>query len=703
MDRIIFRIILLNLFLLSGLGLLAGDLKHSDKDNWKTAEELLSDNDFDKALVIYEELFKNDPQNYNLAFKIGYCYVGGESVQDVSAAIDFLKMACENVGDKYKNTLKEKEAPIYSWYYLGVAYRLNREFDKAIDAFKVYEGLMTKQERKSLRGTFIDREIQSCHDAKTGIDSDRIKVEEIYIKDLEDPNVRCPILCFDADRLIFTNGKYNMFPPDINWDINYSEGPFDGVYTAIKAPDGTFYSPEAITKDLMIPFPNIPVTATGDGSELYIIVDRNDNGDIYMSKFVNGKYQKAEKVKALNSRKWESHATITADGKRMYFTSLRKGGEGGLDIWYSDRDEEGKWQKPINLGPEINTPFHEEMPYVIRNGNALYFSSEGHTNVGGFDVFYSSYNSESKTWSKPENLGYPFSTAGNDMGYIIENSPVFAFCPLNDNKRREGVGECDCISLLDEEAPQLASISGIVELDPDNEELMMQIKMKLIDKTTGLEVSVVDLDEDGNYIFEGVKTGSYEIVAFISDKDLMTLPVDVPLNENWNITGQNMKIFVEDIITLNDYVTDTVTGTTEVKPIVIENVFFDFDKYEIKPEYKENLDVLADYLKKYPTAVIKLTGHTDHYGTESYNLVLGENRAKAVRNYLLNKGVKNSQIVIYSAGEKENITIPVDDDRIRRLNRRVMIDVDKQGAAPIKVVPVDVPTGYRPEDASELS
>jgi hypothetical protein len=378
-------------------------------------------------------------------------------------------------------------------------------------------------------------------------------VEQILIKDLQDPSVRCPILAYTANRLIFTNGKYNIFPPDINWEKDYSDGPFDKVFTAKRDDDGTaFHTPEAIGKDLQIAYPYIPVTATADGSELYLIVDKNDNGDIYMSKFENGKYQPAKKVKALNTRKWESHASITADGKRMYFTSMRKGGIGGLDIWYSDRDDEGKWQKPVNMGSTINTEFHEEMPYVIRNGNAIYFSSEGHVNNGGFDVFYSNYDEQSKSWTKPQNLGYPFSTAGNDMGYIVENTPIFAFCPVNDNKRREGVGECDCISLLDEEAPQLATISGLIELDPDNEDILMQTRVKLVDKATGQEIQNVDVDEDGNYKLVNIKSGSYDIIAYIPNRDLMSLSINVPLNEEWDITGQNMKINIDDIIAANN-------------------------------------------------------------------------------------------------------------------------------------------------------
>lgn len=686
--------ILIAILLLS-LNLNAATKGKSHKTDWESAEVFLSNDDFGSALKIYQDMFKKDPMNYHLAYKIGYCYVGGEVNQDVSAAIDYLKMSCENISKSYKDNYKERKAPVYSWYYLGVAYRLNKEYDKAIDAFKTYEGLMTKKEKKSMRGTFLDREIQTCIDAKEVFDEERMKVEKITVEDLKDPSVRCPILCPDANRLIFTNGKYNIFPPDINWSKEYSEGPFDAVFIADRAPDGSFRNPLAISRDLQIPYPYIPVTATADGSELYLIVDRYDNGDIYMSKFVDGRYQKAERVKALNTRKWESHASITADGKRIYFTSLRKGGEGGLDIWYSDRDEDGEWQKPVNMGTPVNTPFHEEMPYVIRNGNALYFSSEGHKNIGGFDVFYSNYNEDTKTWATPENLGYPFNTAGNDMGYIIENSPVFAFCPVNDNKRRDGIEDCDCISLVDEEAPQLASISGVVELDPEDKDLLLQTRVKLVDKTTGEVIDDLPLDENGNYKFESVESGSYDIVAYANDKDMMTISVNVPQNENWDITGMDMKIPGVDVIASDNNQQNTNNEVVEEEYVRIENVFFDFDKYDIKTEYAQNLDVLAGWLVKNPNAKISITGHADYYGDDEYNVELSKNRVLVVKYFLTGKGVKTGQIVVDFLGERDPVTIPVTDDSIRKLNRRVVVKVIDQGIPPMEVKPIEVPEEYR--------
>lgn len=673
----------------------------SNKNQWKKAESHILRDEFNEALKLYIDLFKSDPQNFHFAYKIGFCYVSTENNQDIEASIDYLKMACENTDLKFRNVYSERKAPILSWYYLGVAYRLNKEYDKAIDCFEEYKKSMTRKESKVIGKLFVDREIQSCKDAKESFDSERMAVEKIVVQGLEDPSVRCPILAYSANRLIFTNGKYNIFPPDINWEKDYSEGPFDRVFMAERSDDGLyFHSPKPIGADLRIPYPYIPVTATADGSELYLVVDKNDNGDIYMSKFENGKYQPAQKVKELNTRKWESHATITGDGKRMYFASMRKGGIGGLDIWYSDRDENGKWQKPVNMGTPINTKFHEEMPYIIKNGNALYFSSEGHVNRGGFDVFYSNFDENSKSWAKPQNLGYPFSTAGNDMGYIVENTPIFAFCPVNDNKRREGIGECDCISLTSEDVPQLATITGVIELNPESKDVLLQTRVKIVDSDTRKEISNVPVDQNGYYKFEGIENGNYDVIAYVNDRDLMTVKLTVPQNEKWDISGINMNIEIGDIIAANNQVDENDVQINEnvqivKEPVYCENVLFDFDKSDIKAEFYANLDNIASWMKKNPSAIFKLTGHTDHYGTEQYNIELSLRRANSVSSYLISKGVSQKQLVIKYEGETNGITIPVEEDYIRRLNRRVVFDVVVQGDPIMEVKPIIVPQEYR--------
>ncbi|HOE39436.1 MAG TPA: OmpA family protein [Bacteroidales bacterium] len=663
----------------------------SNNKKWKQAESLLDDTKYYDAGKMYKEIFEVEPNNFNCAYKIGYCLLSSEleKEQDVESSIYYLKLASNNVNEKYKNSYSEKKAPVLSWYYLGVAYRLNGDYDEAVIAFKEYKKLQKKKEKKFLSSINVDREIQTCKDAQEEFDYRRMRLEPIQIEGVEAGNLRCPVLAEGANRLIFTNGKNNVFPPDINWRATTDVVKLDAVYMAVRDNvGGSFHSPQSIEADLQIKHPHVPVTVTADGSELYLIVDKNDNGNIFMSKFENGKYQPAQKVKKLNTRKWESHASITPDGSRIYFTSMRKGGYGGLDIWYSDRDDEGKWKKPVNMGENVNTKYHEEMPYIMNNGNALYFSSEGHTNIGGFDVFYSNYDSQSQSWNKAENLGYPFSTSGNDMGYIMENGEVFAFCPVNDNKRREGIGNCDCISLVHELVPELAEINGIIKLSPEDEEKLKQLQVRLVDSENKEELANTKVDEEGKFVFDNVERGKYDVVVYLNGEHKTTTQIEVPQDGKWDILIDEM------IVTTDDQIADQESKEETKSVIYVENVFFDFDKYNVKSQYNSDLDKLANWLNENPEAELKISGHTDHYGTEEYNMGLSKRRAESVQKYLLNKGVKKSQLVITYHGESQPLTIDVDDDTIRHLNRVVLFEVIKQGNPVLMVKPVIVPEGF---------
>ncbi len=699
------------------------------KQQWKIAEKYLFSEDFDQALSIYESLYKDKQGNHFFAYKIGYIHIIREDKQNVKAAIDFLILATENTHKKSKNRFKEKRAPVNSWYYLGIAYRLDGQYENAIDAFNRFKNNMSRKNRNSVQGQFIDREIKSCRDAMEFIDYRYMKIEKIVVEDLKDPFVRCPILCNDANLLIFTNGKYNIFPPDLNYDREPSEGPFDQVFMAQRDENGRFHSPVNISKDLDIFFPYIPVTATADCSELYLIVDEGDNGQIYMSRFEDEKYQKAAPVRSLNTRRWESHASITPDGQRIYFTSDRRGGHGGLDIWYADRNEEGNWGKPVNMGPEINTPYHEEMPYISRDGNELYFSSEGHTNIGGFDVFWSRYDSDNEKWMNPENLGYPFSTIGNDMGYIVENPPHFVFCPINDNKRRQGVEDCDCISITEEAVPRLADLTGIVKIEKSEINLPEKSRLRVVIVDSNDEKHNVEINTDGTFHIEGIEPGIYDFIVYNNNDFIHSEIFNVPATHDDLIVDISIMIpqtgFITDFLeSLEPYTTDILadsdTDTIDEIPtpdtdtdasetyvyeqidlpdgfIHVRSVMFERNSSVVRDLYKDNLNNLAAFLKEYPDSKIELHAYCSQTGSFEYNKRLGNKRAESVKYMLISMGAGENQISIKN--HVQNNPIAIGDHHDSRIyNQRVDI---KSITNPdiINNVQVYVPTFYRTEQA----
>jgi hypothetical protein len=163
-----------------------------------------------------------------------------------------------------------------------------------------------------------------------------------------------------------------------------------------------------------------------DGSELYLFKNDKYDGNIYVTTFKNGKWSDIVKLnKNINTKFYESHAAISSDGKKLYFTSNREGGLGELDLWMAERDPGGDWGLPVNLGNVVNSPYNEETPFISKDGLTLTFSSEGHGSIGGYDIFKST--STSGTWGKPVNIGYPLSTTDDDLGFEPFDNGTFAY------------------------------------------------------------------------------------------------------------------------------------------------------------------------------------------------------------------------------------------------------------------------------------
>jgi len=178
-----------------------------------------------------------------------------------------------------------------------------------------------------------------------------------------------------------------------------------------------------------------------------LILSKEDefNSDIYVSHFIDNRWTKSEPLGSnINTRYWESHASISKDGKTLYFTSNRKGGKGYMDIYVSHLTEEGVWGPPKNIGPEINTKLNEDTPFITEDGQYLYFSSQGFTNMGGYDVFKSELK-DSSDWSLPQNLGYPINTTDDDLFYYPwGNGEIAYMAKIMD----EGFGATDIYKLV---------------------------------------------------------------------------------------------------------------------------------------------------------------------------------------------------------------------------------------------------------------
>jgi Tol biopolymer transport system component len=181
--------------------------------------------------------------------------------------------------------------------------------------------------------------------------------------------------------------------------------------------NGKWSGPINITPDLQIDGNYFISCLSADGKLLFLSKEDDDNSDIYMSTYVGETWTKIVKLnKNINTKYWESHGFISEDGNQLFFASDKPGGFGGLDL-YTSKKVNGEWSQPVNLGPELNTQFNEDRPFVINNGKTIFFCSQGHETIGGYDIFRSDLQSNG-LWSKPKNLGYPINTPDDDVFFM---------------------------------------------------------------------------------------------------------------------------------------------------------------------------------------------------------------------------------------------------------------------------------------------
>jgi tetratricopeptide (TPR) repeat protein len=394
MSKKIVCLIVTTLFTLTLLSQEAKNLQ----ENFLEAEYFFMYQDYSDALPTYLQLFEKMPENANLAFRIGVCYLNIAGKKNLS--ISFLEVAAKNISAKHKDgSIYQVTAPYDALFELGNAYRINYQFDKAKDAFMKYEQTLLSDDTENIR--FIEHEIKVCENAKKFI----AKPVEFTLENMGN--------LFNDEKsnfnpIISADGKCFAFMVSLKF--------YDAVMFS-RLVNGKWSNPVNITPDLQIDGTLYISCLSSDGKMLFLSKSDTYSSDLYFSTFDGKKWGKAVKLnKNINTKGWESHAFISEDGNFLVFASDRPGGFGGLDIYISKKDN-SDWGPAVNLGQEINTPFNEDRPFLINNGKTLFFASQDHDNIGGYDIFKSDMQSNS-LWSKPQNLGYPLNTPDDNMFFM---------------------------------------------------------------------------------------------------------------------------------------------------------------------------------------------------------------------------------------------------------------------------------------------
>ena len=396
-------------------------------------------------------------------------------------------------------------------------------------------------------------------------------------------------------------------------------------------------------------------TLSSDGKFMFFTACNRPGGmgscDIYFSAFNDGKWTEPFNIGSpVNTKYWETQPSLSADGKLLFFSSNRPGGVGGKDLWLSKLDAQNLWSNPVNLGTTINTTGDEMSPFIHFDGKTLYFSSDGRVGMGGFDLFKTTMKSDS-TWTEPVNLGYPINTFNDETGLIIESNGKKAYySSIRDKSMGKDIFSFD---LYQAARPNPVSY----------------LKGKVFDKETGklLKADYELINLSTNQIT--IKSSTDQAGDF-----LVCLPSGCNYGINVNKAGY---LFYSENFMLEGEHTEAApfikrVGLSPIKigeKMLLTNVFYEIDSWELKKESALELNNLANLLSDNKDLLLEIGGHTDATGSADYNQVLSEKRALSVVNYLVKIGISPDRLKYKGYGNTQPIS---DNESVegRKLNRR---------------------------------
>jgi len=566
-------------------------------------------------------------------------------------------------------------------YWLAWTYQFNVKWDEAITKYSEYLTFLNlKAKSNTIEIEDINKKISECKNGKLF----SANPERVFVDNLGSAiNTQYPeygaAITADEETIMFTARRDNTVGGKKDEGDNKF---FEDVYISTKL-NGKWQVSKQISKNVNTESHDAVAGLSLDGSKLFIYRDlAKDGGDLYETTLFGADWEPPIHLnKNINTKYHENTASLTYDGRQLYFISNKEaGGLGGGDIYISELDAKGEWGSAKNIGPDLNTKYGEEGVFLHPDGITMYFSSKGHNSMGGYDIFKSEL--VNGKWVKPTNLGYPINGPDDDVFFVVAGSGSRAYFA---SAKQGGFGDQDLYKitflgpekqpLLNTQDQLLAMVANPVSnLKTENVVDLKVAKVAILKgiirsaKTLEpLEATLELIDNDLNIVLATFKSNSK------TGKYLVTLPSGknygiAVKSEGYLFHSENFNL--PDNADFQEFTKDVDLKKIEIgSTIVLRNIFFDFDKATIRPESANELQRLIKLLNDNPTLKIELGSHTDNKGSDDYNMKLSDSRSKSVVDYLIGKGIATSRLVAKGYGE----TIPIDtndNDAGRQNNRR---------------------------------
>ncbi len=595
-------------------------------------------NNFEKAETVFNQALVLDKRFYEVHMMLG--------------EINTKRRNYEEAARNYNNALSiDSTAYRPVFFNLANAEFMAGDYSNALSHYKTYlrqPGISEKNKPLALRN------IRNCEFA----------IEAVKKPVLFNPESVGPGINTDDDEYwpsITADGQTLMFTRQLNAGSQRpgSGGGQEDFYISYLT-DGSWSKAVNVGEPLNTRANEGAQTLSSNGSYMYFTSCERPGGmgscDIYFSAFTDGKWSVPRNLGwPVNTTSWESTPSISADGNFLIFTSNRKGGFGGKDLWFSILTAKGTWAPPVNMGSSVNSDADEMSPFIHFDGRTLYFASNGLPGMGGFDIYMTRMNNDS-SWSEPKNLGYPINTSSDETGLIIDSEGLRAYF----SSKRNNTNGKDVFSFnLDES----------VRPDP-----VSYLKGKVTDKETGKLLKA-----------------DYELINLSTNKVIINSTTDgngnflvcLPSGYNYgiNVTKEGYLFYSDNFMfegvhtAVKPLIKKITLSPAEVgEKMLLANVFFEVDSWELKPESVEELNNLADLIAYNKDIIVEIGGHTDSTGTDQHNIILSEKRAVSVVNYLTSRGIPKERLRSKGYGNTAPVASNVTFDG-RKLNRRTEVKV----------------------------
>ncbi|MGZ4034932.1 MAG: OmpA family protein [Bacteroidia bacterium] len=528
------------------------------REDFTQGNLLILEQNYPLALKYFKDAYQIDSLNANVNYKLGYCYL--QSASEKSLALPYLEKAVQNVSHNYNpDDPREKKAPEFAYYYLGIAYRLDYKFNESNTYFNKFKDIVGSHNKELTAD--LEKQITTNFNA-IELTKDTVVVA---INNLGDsintiyPEYS-PVVSADESTLIFTSRRLGSTGGEKTDDNQF----YEDIYISNKKTDGTWTTAKQIGSSINTNGNEADISLSADGQQLFVYRDVN-GGDIYYSNLEGDTWSGLTPLNSnINSPAWETHASLSVDGNTLYFVSDRKQGSyGGRDIWKCIKLPNGQWGMPVNMGPTINTAEDEDAPFIHPDGVTLFFSSKGHKNMGGFDIFKSTRDEDGK-WSEPENLKSPINTPDDDIFYVQSADGKRGYFS---SVRKDGFGEKDIYMINFEKAiaEPLTLVKGFLTFDGSTKGLG-NVEIMATDMETGLVVQDVKPNlATGKYLLilnSGTEGKNYNISYEAEGYQPINIQITIPPNSSYQEIDKELLL---QLVNLESKTLGTISITGTVK------------------------------------------------------------------------------------------------------------------------------------------